>query len=64
MLIVKQVQKPRSSSFSEIAERTHTCHVTVLCKSPRVAGEYRRGVAAAGGRLDRLTIDVGEGRAQ
>ena len=62
-VIVKQVQRPRSSSFAEIAARTHACCVTILCKSPRVAGEYRRGVAAAGGRLDRLTIDVGARRA-
>ena len=62
-VIVKQVQKPRSSSFSEIAARTRTSAVTILCKSERVAQEYRRGVAAAGGRLDRLIIDVGGRRA-
>ena len=58
-VIVKQVQKPRSSSFSEIAARTRTSAVTILCKSERVADEYRAGVRAAGGDLRRLTIDVG-----
>ena len=58
-VIVKQVTKPRSNSFSEIAEQTRRAQVTVWCKSHATADEYRRGVAAAGGRLDRLIIDVG-----
>ena len=63
-MLVIQVPRPRSSSFAEIAARTHRAQGTVWCKTSTVADEYRVGVAAAGGRLDRLTIDVGEGRAQ
>lgn len=58
-VILKRVSRPRSAMFAVIAADTHRGAVVVACKTAAAADEYRLGVAAAGGNLANLTIDLG-----